>query len=231
MYQTVQELAGRCELHLVVLLDSAGQVPRMRTRQRLRIHSLYGSAAGSAGAGGLHRTSRGSQFRIPDLAWLIHRQMFTQRIDVVQLEYTVLGQYAGQFRRIPSILFEHDVYFQSIARRLPFIASLVERIQARWEYLRALRWELRMLPNLDRIQVCSRDNADYLLSFLPQLKGQNRRWIPRWNRHVALYLPHRAASRSQSCFWEASATPNLEALTWFVDRCSRWYWPRSRARV
>ena len=91
---------------------------------------------------------------------------------MLQLEYTVLGQYAGQFRRIPSILFEHDVYFQSIARRLPFMADFTEKIPARWEYLRSLRWELRMLPALDRIQVCSRDNADYLLSFLPQLKGR-----------------------------------------------------------
>ena len=67
---------------------------------------------------------------------------------MLQLEYTVLGQYAGQFRHIPSILFEHDVYFQSIARRLPLHEDTVERMQARWEYLRSLRYELRMLPKL-----------------------------------------------------------------------------------
>jgi glycosyltransferase involved in cell wall biosynthesis len=112
------------------------------------------------------------EFRNPDLAWLIHRQIFTKQIDVLQLEYTVLGQYAGRFKKIPSILFEHDIYFQSIARRLPFMTNTVEKMQARWEYLRALRYELRMLPAPDRIQVCSRDNRDYLASFLPVLKDR-----------------------------------------------------------
>ena len=91
---------------------------------------------------------------------------------MLQLEYTVLGQYAGQFRRIPSILFEHDVYFQSIARRLPFMTGIVERTQGALGISARAALRLRLLPQLDRIQVCSRDNAEYLLSFLPQLKGR-----------------------------------------------------------
>src|SRR5262249_37275567 len=112
------------------------------------------------------------EFRNRDLAWLIHRQIYLRKVDVLQLEYLVMGQYAVRFRQIPSILFEHDVYFQSIARRLPDMAGAMERITARWEYLRSLRHELELLPKLDRIQVCSRENADYLLSFLPELKGR-----------------------------------------------------------
>ena len=45
------------------------------------------------------------EFRNADLRWLIHRQLYLRRIDVLQLEYTVLGQYAGQFRHNP----EHPV--------------------------------------------------------------------------------------------------------------------------
>ena len=87
------------------------------------------------------------EFRNRDLAWLIHRQIYLHGIDVLQLEYTVMGQYAGRYRRIPSILYEHDVYFQSIARRLEFLSSAIEKIQARWEYLRALRFELRLFAS------------------------------------------------------------------------------------
>ena len=59
-----------------------------------------------------------AEFSNGDLEWLIHRQILLKDIDVLQLEYLPMGQYAGQFRQIPSILFEHDIYFQSIARQL-----------------------------------------------------------------------------------------------------------------
>jgi len=219
MYQTVQELASRCELHVVVLLDSAGQLAAHAELDGICASTHYMvRPLGVPGLVGSIEPHAVREFRIPDLAWLIHRQIYTRRIDVVQLEYTVLGQYAGGFRRIPNILFEHDVYFQSIARRLPFIASVVERIQARWEYLRALRWELRMLPVLDRIQVCSRDNADYLLSFLPQLEGRIddgfRAGIDTWR------YTYRTEGREPFTILFLGSfrhTPNLEALTWFVE--------------
>jgi O-antigen biosynthesis protein len=219
MYQTVQELASRCELHLVVLLDSAGQLPAHAELDGVCASAHYMvRPLGVPELVGSIEPHAVREFRIPDLAWLIHRQIFTQRIDVVQLEYTVLGQYAGQFRRIPSILFEHDVYFQAIARRLPFITNLVERIQARWEYLRALRWELRMLPLLDRIQVCSPDNANYLLSFLPQLKGRiddgYRAGIDTW-RYT--YRPTGREPFTILFLGSFRHTPNLEALNWFVE--------------
>ena len=220
MNQTVQELAHRCELHLIVLLDSAGQRPAHAELDAVCASTHYMvRPLGVPELVGSIEPHAVREFRIPDLAWLIHRQIYTQRIDVVQLEYTVLGQYAGGFRRIPSILFEHDVYFQSIARRLPFITSSVERIQSRWEYLRALRWELRMLPNLDRIQVCSRDNADYLLSFLPELKGRiddgYRAGIDTWR------YTYRTSGREPFTILFLGSfrhTPNLEALTWFVEQ-------------
>ncbi len=173
MYQTVRELARLCELHVIVLLDYAHQRPAHNELDALCASSEYiVRMEGRQKAFGSTEPHAVREFRNPDLAWLIHRQIFTKQIDVLQLEYTVLGQYAGRFKKIPSILFEHDIYFQSIARRLPFMTNTVEKMQARWEYLRALRYELRMLPAPDRIQVCSRDNRDYLASFLPVLKDR-----------------------------------------------------------
>jgi len=219
MYQTVQELAPRCELHLVVLLDSASQLAAHAELDGICASAHYMVRPVGPEPVGSIEPHAVREFRIPDLAWLIHRQIFTQRIDVVQLEYTVLGQYAGQFRRIPCILFEHDVYFQSIASRLPFITSSMERIRARWEYLRALRWELRMLPGLDRIQVCSRDNADYLLSFVPQLKGRIDDGF-RAGIDTSRYTYRHDGREPFTILFLGSFrhTPNLEALTWFVEQ-------------
>jgi len=220
MYQTVHELANLCELHLVVLLDSAAQRPAHEELDRIcaSTHYMFRPLGVPELAGSIEPHAV-REFRIADLAWLIHRQIFTQRIDVVQLEYTVLGQYAGGFRRIPSILFEHDVYFQSIGRRLPFIASSLERIRARWEYLRALRWELRMLQEIDRIQVCSRDNADYLLSFLPQLEGRiDDGYRAGIDTSRYTYSPDGREPFTILFLGSFRHTPNLEALTWFVEQ-------------
>jgi O-antigen biosynthesis protein len=80
-----------------------------------------------------------------------------------------MAQYAGRYRRIISALFEHDVYFQSIARGLGHFSTFLGEVKARIEYLRALRYELRGLPLCDQVQVCTAENRDYLLSFLPSL--------------------------------------------------------------
>src|SRR6185436_4566122 len=147
MYQTASELARLCALHVIVLLDFAAERAAHAELDRICASTEYlVRPLGRPKNLGSIEPHAAREFRIPDLAWLLHRQIYTQRIDVLQLEYTVLGQYAAQFRCIPSILFEHDVYFQSIARRLPFMTDFTEKIAARWEYLRSLRWELRMLP-------------------------------------------------------------------------------------
>ncbi len=220
MYQTVHELARLCELHLVVLLDFAHERPAHEELDRICASTEYlVRPVGRPKQLGSIEPHAVREFRIPDLAWLIHRQIYTKKIDVVQLEYTVLGQYAGQFRRIPSILFEHDVYFQSTARRLPFMTDFTEKIAARWEYLRSLRWELRMLPALDRVQVCSRDNAEYLLSFLPQLKGRIDDEY-RAGIETSRY-DYRPAGREPFTILFLGSfrhTPNQEALTWFVEQ-------------
>ena len=173
MYQTAKELARLCELHAVVMLDEASEREAHRPFDEMCASTDYLVRADhKQKAIASLEPHAFREFRSADFAWMIHRQIYTHKIDVLQLEYTVLAQYAGEFKRIPSILFEHDVYFQSIARRLPFLKSPIEKIQARWEYLRSLRYELRLLPKLDRVQVCSHDNAEHLLSFLPALRGR-----------------------------------------------------------
>jgi GT2 family glycosyltransferase/glycosyltransferase involved in cell wall biosynthesis len=218
MYQTVRELARLCELHVIVLLDYDHQRPAHNELDALCASSEYiVRMEGRQKAFGSTEPHAIREFRSPDLAWLIHRQIFAKQIDVLQLEYTVLGQYAGRFKRIPSILFEHDIYFQSIARRLPFMTNTMEKLQARWEYLRALRYELRMLPVPDRIQVCSRDNRDYLASFLPALKPRIDHDY-RAGIDTSLYDFHPREREPFTLLFLGSFRhlPNQEALAWFL---------------
>jgi glycosyltransferase involved in cell wall biosynthesis len=170
MYQTLLEMAKLAEVHVVELLDWAWQE---KDNQELR--EICASAEWLVRPAGLPKDFGSMQpraareFANDDLAWLIHRQLFAKQIDILQLEYTPLAQYWGDYRRMATALFEHDVYFQSIGRGLGHMIGAIGEVKARVEYLRALRFELRALPRFDQVQVCTPANRDYLLSFRPRL--------------------------------------------------------------
>ncbi len=118
MYQTALELTRLCDLHL---LDPAGLCLAARAARgagaevRRRLNIWCGRKASEKQFGSIlpHAVR---EFASQELEWRMHREMYLREIDVVQLEYTTLGQYGGDYRRIACVLFEHDIYFQSIAR-------------------------------------------------------------------------------------------------------------------
>ncbi len=218
MYQTVRQLARLCDLHLIVLLDHEREREAHAELDRICVSTVYiVRLEGRQKALGSAEPHAPREFRNRDLAWLIHRQIHTHSIDVLQLEYLVMGQYAGRFRHIPSILFEHDVYFQSIARRLPHMSGALERTVSRWEYLRAIRYELKLLPRLDRVQVCSRDNAEYLRSFLPQLNGRlDDSYRAGIDTSGYEFQPSGREPYTLLFLGSFRHLPNVEALEWFL---------------
>ncbi len=175
MYQTLLRMAKLAEVHVVELLDWEWQ-----EKDNEELRSICASAewlvrpSGMPKDMGSLRPRAVREFANSDLEWLIHRQMFQKKIDVLQLEYTPLAQYHGSFRRIATALFEHDVYFQSIGRGLGHMIGLGSEMKARFEYLRALRYELGVLPAFDQAQVCTAANREYLLSFRPELAPKLR---------------------------------------------------------
>jgi GT2 family glycosyltransferase/glycosyltransferase involved in cell wall biosynthesis len=170
MYQTLREMAKLVEVHVLEMLDWPAQA---QANEELRTFCASaewlvrpsGRTPGMASA----EPHAVREFAIGDFDWLIHRQIYQKKIDVLQLEYTPMAQYRGQYRRIVNALFEHDIYFQSIGRGLGHMIGLADEWHARIEYLRALRYELGMLSAFDQVQVCTPANRDYLLGFRPEL--------------------------------------------------------------
>jgi O-antigen biosynthesis protein len=115
------------------------------------------------------------------------------------------------------VLFEHDVYFQSIARGLASMKPLA-KVRAAYEYLRALRYELRMLRRLDRVQTCTEENKRYLLSFLPELEGRIDANL-RAGIDAARYQfrPNGRQPRTMLFLGSFRHAPNYTALKWFLD--------------
>jgi len=218
MYQTLRELARLADVHVVELLDHDWQE---RDNQELRewcasAEWLVRPSGEPPGTGSL-RPRAVREFANEDLDWLIHRQIYLQQIDLVQLEYTPMAQYRGAYRRIPSALFEHDVYFQSIARGLGHTPGMLVNLKARVEYLRALRYELEALPECDQVQVCTRANRDYLLSFNPKLAPKLREGL-RAGIDTTRYQfrPNGREPFTMLFLGSFRHDPNRAALDWFA---------------
>lgn len=217
MYQTALELTRLCQLHLIIMLDYPWQrEPHQALADQFASIDLVVRTEGKQKQFGSMLPHAVREFASQDLEWRIHREMYLREIDIVQLEYTVLSQYAGQYRHIGCLLFEHDIYFQSIARGSSNPRGLIEKLQTGYEYLRALHYELGILPHLDRVQVCSPDNANYLLSFLPKLRGRlddNRAGIAT-SRYE--FRPGGREPETMLFLGSFRHLPNQEALNWFT---------------
>ncbi len=219
MQLAVRELAKHCDVHLVALIDEEWE---QRAHWELEDSTLSMQfiirMTGQPGTPFSLLPSAVSEFASDDLEWLIHRTIFTRGIDVLQLEYTNLGQYACQFNLLVCALFEHDVYFQSIARQLETNRGLLWRIPAAIEYLKAFHWELRMLPKLDQVQVCTAANRDHLLSLAPALKPILRDGL-RAAIRVPDFNPNLQPRTGNTVLFVGGFrhAPNLEALQWFFS--------------
>jgi glycosyltransferase involved in cell wall biosynthesis len=218
MYQTLRELARLTETHVVELLEDPAQEEDNQELRRFCASAewLIRPSGDPPGAGSL-RPRAVREFSNEDLDWLIQRQIYLKRIDLVQLEYTPMAQYRGEYRRIPSALFEHDIYFQSVGRAIGRMPGLLANLKARVEYLRALRYELQALPRCDQVQVCTSANRNYLLSFNPRLAPRLREGL-RAGIDTARYQfrPRGREPFTMLFLGSFRHEPNRAALDWFV---------------
>jgi len=219
IYGTVAHLREFAELHLLVLCESPEQVAAqsrldaiadsvLAVQRRMSAPPRFGSI--------LPHAVR--EFADEGLAWMIQREILRRKIDIVQLEYTNIGQYYKPLcRNVAWILFEHDIYFQSIWSGLDSWSG-TERAKALLEYLRAFRYELNLLRRVDRTQVCTPQNRDFLFSFDPKLDGRidcdvrAGMDLSRFDFRVEGRTP-----RSMLFLGSFRHKPNAEALGWFLN--------------
>jgi glycosyltransferase involved in cell wall biosynthesis len=129
-----------------------------------------------------------------------------------------MGQYAGRFDQLACVLFEHDLYFQAIQRSLSRTPGLGVKFQYAYEYMRALRYELSLLPRFDQVQVCSERNGAYLRSYLPsiaeRIDSEHRSGID-----LAGYQYREDGREPLTMLFLGSFRhqPNVTALNWLVS--------------
>jgi glycosyltransferase involved in cell wall biosynthesis len=219
MYNTMRQLACWCELHAIVMLDYPHELAANQNELRKFCRSAEFRVRTNDRDPHLASITPHAvhEFHTPQMEWLIQRETLRHAVDVIQLEYTALGQYSRRYEKLACALFEHDVYFQSIARALPFMRSPIDRFKARFEYLRAIRYELNLLPRCDEIQVCTLENKAYLESFLPRLAPRIDAGL-RAGINTAQYPFPGGSRRPFTMLFLGSFrhAPNQVALDWFT---------------
>lgn len=216
MLETLRELSRLCEVHALVLLDESSQAIANGALARIcaSVELAVRPRNQSVGSIDPHAVE---EFASRDVRWLIDRLVYQHRIDILQIEYTPMGQYIEPYERVLTALFEHDVYFQSIIRTAGHFQGSVAKAKAFYEYLRALRFELRMLRSSDQIQVCTRENRDYLLQFDPRLADRVETGL-RAAIDTRAYEYPGGLRESHSMLFVGSSRhePNRVAVEWFI---------------
>ena len=220
MKQTVEELSAIADVHLAGFVDSGQELDAQAALAPLcpTVEFLVRRPSARKDPS-LWLLNLAPEFESEELRWMLHRIMYVHRVDVVQLEYTMLGQYAGQYRHIPCFLFEHDIFFQSLARSMRAEPRAGARLGYFVNYLRALHYETRLIERMSRVQVCSDENAAYLRSFVPS-------FAPRIDADLragvrTAHYPFVLEPRVPKTMLFAGSfrhRPNIEALAWFVDQ-------------
>ena len=226
MRQTLHSLQAHADVHLLGFLDNATQIDNQKPLEQkcasvhflVRKHHLRRNPADP-----YPRVVR--EFEDPDFDWLVHRITYAARIDVVQLEYTFMAQYMKRYRHVPQFLFEHDIAFQSMGRRIRAGGWTPGTLLA---YMQLVRYELAAVRRASGVQVCSAANAEFLLPYAPELK----RRIDACTRAVInpLDYPFRTTGREQRTILFAgsfSHAPNVQGLLWFLKNS----WPQVLSRI
>ncbi len=215
MREAIAELSEITNLHLISFVDSRSQLGAQE-----RFRNICKSVKFLVRRGILLddqwtlTPNAFREFESRELLWSIHRAIYREKIDVVQLEYTVLAQYFCNFRHIPCILFEHDISVQSLRSQ---IKASGWKGNLLLEWIRMRIHEPRLLKHFARVQVCSEANARYLASLVPQLRGRIDSDL-RAGINLAGYrfLPEGREPESILFLGSFRHLPNLEGLRWFT---------------
>ncbi len=233
MNQTVRYLAPLTRLHLLAMLDEESDLAGNRGLAEICVDAEFvvRERGRLAGLGGLVPHAA-REFASDDFRWRLHRSVYVNEIDVIQLDYTQLAVYAEAFDRIATFLFEHDVYFQSVASGLRTVSNPAEKLLHGYEYLRALRFELGALRRFDGVQTCTTENRRYLESFLGGSANgagrdrDTRNGVPlirddlRAAIDLARYEYNEEGRRPDTLLFIGSFQhpPNRQALAYFIER-------------
>ena len=234
IYNLVRRLAQHCDIHLLVFYredeDRAQRAALEPLVKTLHFHRWEPSLKPDR----LGLEPRSAQlFESPAARAKINEILSLHNIDILQLEYTELGQYGlPRFARVKVVLTEIDITFRSRARRRK--AGMHRRYPedrlwgySRGDWMRQLRYELSVARRADQVHVMSDADGACLAQFLP---GPRSRIVTVPNAvDLEEFHPAPPGPRPRQLLFVGNFghLPNLDALAHLLSDI----WPEVRHRV
>jgi len=223
LYNLVKLLSERCELYLLIF-SKKGEDPEQRAAlepfcARVDFHrwvpSIERDRFGLEPPSALLFRSDRARDKIVDIVVGFH-------IDVVQLEYTELGQYVSAVPRgVPVILTEHDIAFRSFdrRRRLGFHRRFPEGSafgSGVADGRRLQRYEVNWDEEADQVHTMSVDDARYIARYLSD-SATRLRVVPN-GVDAGYYAPPDDPPERRDVLYVGNFQnlPNVDALEHFV---------------
>jgi glycosyltransferase involved in cell wall biosynthesis len=174
IFNLLRRIAGHCDLHLFVFIQADDDPAQRGALEPLARRVYFHRWQPAFRPGFLGIRPRSEQiFASAEAGRRIDEIVGCEKIDILQLEYTEMGQYG--LRRRPGlrvILTEHDIGFRSRWRRRAAGFHLRYPADRRLGYtfgdwMRQARYELTVAGRADQVHVMSGSDADYLAGYLP----------------------------------------------------------------
>ncbi|HEV8581915.1 MAG TPA: glycosyltransferase [Thermoanaerobaculia bacterium] len=235
IYNLIRRLSRHCDLHLLIFIQGDDD-PNQRQAlepwvQKLNFH--HWRPRWQKDIWGLK--PRGVQlFEAPEVRSLVNEILSREQIDILQLEYTELGQYGlPRFARVKVVLSEIDISFRSRARRRQ--AGMHRRYEldrvfghSLTDWMRQFHYELQVARRADQVHVMSHADGAYLARFLPG-GWQTIRVVPNAVDLGDYRPPADALRRGRQLLFVGNFEhlPNLDALDYLL----REVWPQVRQRM
>lgn len=223
LYNLVRELSDRCGLHLLIFSQEGEDAAQRAKLEPYCARVDFHHWRPQLKADRLGLVPPNAQLFASDRATAKIRDIVLgHRIDLVQLEYTELGQYREAVPAgVPVILTEHDIAFRSFRRRraLGFHRRFPEGgafgtsgADAR----RLMRHEILSCRKVEQIHTMSVDDAEYLSSFLPD--GADRLVVAPNGVATDFYREPDPAPLREHVLYVGNYQnlPNVDALEYFV---------------
>jgi rhamnosyltransferase len=235
IYNLLRRLCRHCDLHLLTFIREDDEQEQRRVLQPWvkKLYFHHWQPRLREDRWGL--TPRAAQlFQAPEVSALVNEILARERIDILQLEYTEMGQYGlPRFARVKVVLSEIDITFRSRARRRR--AGMYRRYaedrlfgDSLVDWMRQFRYELQVARRADQVHVMSNADAAYLARFVPG--GPRKiRAVPNAVDVDVFQPPAESGGRGRHLLFVGNFQhlPNLDALDYLLGAV----WPLIRRRA